>query len=296
MPRNLPPLNALRAFEAAGRHGSFTGAAEELNVSHSAISRHVRGLEARLGAQLFTPQARGVALTQQGERYLAALTPALDDIADATEVFAREAEGKVLINSDPLYAERWLIPRLGDFQALHPKVQIDLVASIKLADLARHEADLALRFILRDAPEGETTLLTNTRIYPFATKSLAARINKPKDLTQEKLLMERKGEPWENWFKHAGVATADIPEVTRTWEAPLAVAAAVSGQGVILTNPEIIEQEVADGRLVRVFDIGLRLGSYHLVFSEGARRRRAVRLVADWMLEQGAKWRDAQTA
>lgn len=286
MARTLPPLNALRAFEAAGRHGSFTGAADELNVSHSAISRHVRGLEKRLGVQLFRTRSRGVELTAEGARYLAALTPAFDDIAAASEVFQAETEGKVTVNSDPMFAERWLIPRIGGFQDAHPKIDLQLVASDRLANLDQHEADMAVRFFLQGDVGDRAVLLSDTLVYPYASPKLWQPGWGARDLLPMKLLVDREGDPWTRWFRKAGLAEGEIPSVRRQWDAVLSLAAAIAGRGVMLTNPEIVEQEVADGRLVRCVDIGLSAGAYGLVFSEGARRRKAVRLFADWLLDQ----------
>ena len=113
MPRSLPPLNALRAFEAAGRLGSFTKAAAELNVSHSAISRHVRGLEERLNVHLFRSQNTGVVLTDQGMAYLAEITPAFDRIALATETLSDPPAGTVTLTTESTIAQKWLVPRLG---------------------------------------------------------------------------------------------------------------------------------------------------------------------------------------
>ena len=149
MHRNLPPLNALRAFEAAGRHESFSRAAEELSVSHSAISRHVRGLEHRLGAQLFKEAARGVELTPAGRAYLEQVMPALDIIAQATDALAETPAGRVTVNSEPLFAAKVVIPRLADFYARHPEIDVRLDVSHTLADLERYEADLAIRFAWR---------------------------------------------------------------------------------------------------------------------------------------------------
>ena len=141
----LPPLNALRAFEAAGRYESFSRAAEELGVSHSSISRHVRGLEDRLGIQLFRDLPRGLALSPEGASYLADISPALEAIAYATEALAEVPKGTVWVNSETLFATKWLVPRLPDFYAAHPGVEIRLEASRRLADVARYEADLNTR-------------------------------------------------------------------------------------------------------------------------------------------------------
>jgi len=292
MPRFLPPLNAVRAFEAAGRHGSFTGAAEELGVSHSAISRHVRGLEKRLGVSLFRSQSRGLALTDEGQRYLAALTPALDRISAASEALRAAAEGRVVVNSDPMFAERWLLPRLPDFEAAYPNVALDLVASDRVARLDKHEADVALRFHQHGYDGPDADLLTNLPLYPYAVPAIADALAGPRDFLGHSLLVERDGDPWRRWFRLAGLPEDRIPDVPRRFNAVLSVAAAAAGQGIILVNPELVETEERQGRLKRCSDIGLQSGSMDLVYADGARQNRAVRAFAGWLLQQSQAWRN----
>lgn len=294
MPRYLPPLNAIRAFEAAGRHGSFTGAADELNVSHSAISRHVRGLEKHLGTSLFRSQSRGLELTEEGQRYLKALTPALDRISTASETLRGEAEGKVTVNSDPMFAERWLVPRLPEFEAAYPKVAINLIASDRLARLDQHEADLALRFHQHGYDGSDADLLSNLPVYPYAVPTIANTLNTPVDFLSHPLLVEREGDPWREWFCLAGLVESDIPKVPRKFNAVLSLAAALAGQGIILINPELVDIDERQGRMVRCSDIGLKSGSMHVVYADGARRKRAVRVFSRWLLEESRPWRETE--
>ena len=137
MPRELPPLNALRAFEVAGRHNSFSGAAVELNVTHAAISRHVRGLEKRLGVQLFKTVSQGVDLTEAGAKYLRTITPALDQIAEATTAVSCKSDRSILVSCEPTFAVKWLMPNLGSFEDAHPGIEVQVQSTPKLADVAR---------------------------------------------------------------------------------------------------------------------------------------------------------------
>ncbi|MEL6838579.1 MAG: LysR substrate-binding domain-containing protein [Pseudomonadota bacterium] len=293
MPRFLPPLNALRAFEAAGRHQSFTGAAEELAVSHSAISRHVRGLEDRLGVQLFRDLPRGVALTQAGVRYLETLTPAFDRIAEASEVFSQRPAGQVTVDAEPLFAMKWLIPRLGDFYARFPDVELRLQASSQMVDVERYEVDLALRFF-HAGPENQTApLLSDAPLYPFAAPALVPEPISPQVLLQLPLLRDRREDTWLHWAE-----LADCPPpagAASDWRmrARLAYESALAGHGVLLVSSEIAEVDAAAGRLVQCSDIGFRMGSYHLVAAEGVTRRSAVRVFRDWLLDQSATLRSA---
>ena len=293
MVRKLPPLNALRAFEAAGRYESFTRAAEELNVSHSSISRHVRGLEDRLSVQLFRDLPRGLVLTADGAAYLAEVSPALDVIALATDAMAEVPAGTITVNSEPLFATKWLIPRLNAFRALHPHVEIRLDASRHLADVARYEADLAIRFVHPGGLYPGSELLSDAALYPFAAPVLLDRpIQHPKELLSLPLLKDRSSGTWDEWFaKAGGVAPEDVPQFTWRMRSALAVEAAIEGHGVILVSAEVVANEVAKGRLIQVSEVGFAEGGYHLVRSEGAMRRKPVRLFRDWLVEASKEWR-----
>jgi len=291
MARSLPPLNALRAFEAAGRHQSFSRAANELGVSHSAVSRHVRGLEDRLGAQLFRDLPRGVALTQAGARYLAALSPAFDHIAEASEVFAQRPTGQVIVDAEPLFASNWLIPRLGDFYQRYPEIELRLEASNTLADIARYEADLAIRFYHAGPPSDDLLLVSDAPLYPFAAPSLVPDPLPASKLLKLPLLRDRYEDTWKEWAIAAGYDVTPAGQSDWRLRATLAYAAALAGQGVLLTSADVTEGDVKAGRLVQCSDIGFRMGSYHLVAGEGVMRRGPVRIFRDWLLDQSAPLR-----
>jgi LysR family glycine cleavage system transcriptional activator len=229
MTRHLPPLNALRAFEAAGRHQSFTGAAKELSVSHSAISRHVRGLEDRLGAQLFRDLPRGVELTDAGAQYLAQISPALDAISEASEVFSDKPTGLVTVDSEPLFASKWLIPRLGDFYDRYPEIELRLDARRELADIARYQADMALRFFHGQTPGPEQPMLGRSALYPYAVPELAAQIKTPADILKFRRYRDRYLDTWSMWASAAGVDPAPFADGVWRLRATLAVEAALAG-------------------------------------------------------------------
>lgn len=298
MPRKLPPLNALRAFEAAGRFESFSRAAEELGVSHSAISKHVRGLEDRLGAHLFRDLPRGVALTAEGVRYLSQVSPAFDVIAEATDEVSGRSEGAVRVNAETLFALKWLVPNLGDFYTRYPDITLELDVSQHLADLARYEADIALRFLYEDTSAGDSVLISDAPLYPYATPRLNAQLGgDPERLLTQRLLRDRGGDPWSTWFE-----VAQRPDlITRLSDAPrrvraiLAIETAIAGQGVFLGSLETVASDVAAGRLERCFEIGFRQGSYHMLFGATALRRKPVRLFRDWVLQETQSFRAGPT-
>lgn len=288
-------MNAVRAFEAAGRHESFSRAADELGVSHSAISKHVRGLEDRLGAQLFRDLPRGVALTAQGARYLAELSPAFDAIAEATAEFSDRPSGVVRVNSETVFAAKWLVHNLHDFYARHPGVEIELDATPDLVDITRYEAEVAIRFFLNEPEDQETTLLSNAPIYPHATPEIAAEIGgDPLKLLNYRLLRDRAGDPWTHWFALAGYPDAPLPKYApKRIRALLANEAVTSGLGVLLASEDNVATDLKSGRVVRVFDTGFRQGSYHLLFGDGVLRRKPVRIFRDWLLEKTEGFRGA---
>ncbi|MEM9045252.1 MAG: LysR substrate-binding domain-containing protein [Pseudomonadota bacterium] len=290
MPRSLPPLNALRAFEAAGRRQSFTGAAEELNVTHAAISRHVRGLERRLQIQLFRTVARGVELTEDGAAYLTRITPALDQIAEATEALSLVTPGTLSISCEPTFAFKWLMPRLGQFQAMHPEIEIDLHSTPELANLKTYESDLALRFC-HDAPDVRADLISISPVYPYGAPSLPVAKD-PSDLLNLKLMHEDNGALWKRWFAAAGLHDAYQPQKTSGLTTLLAIEGALAGQGVVLSSAELVCQDVEAGRLKKLSPLGLAYGGYHLLCLEELAGRRSIRQFRDWLLTETDYLRD----
>lgn len=286
MSRTLPPLNALRAFEAAGRHQSFSRAADELGVSHSAISRHVRGLEARLGVQLFREAARGVVLSPEGQHYLTRITPALDVIAEATEGLADTPAGRVVVNSEPLFATKVIAPLIRKFQQDLPEIELRLVGSDQLADLDRFEADLAIRFAHRGVLDLPSDLMSDARLYPYAAPDLLPGNRLcAEHLQRHQLFRDRHELVWSEWCGHAGFDPSLVDEGEWRARVPLALEAAIYGAGLYLGSSDCVAVEVDAGRLVRISDVGFKKGSFHLLTSGQAGRRKAVRTVRAWLLD-----------
>ncbi|MEM6761065.1 MAG: LysR family transcriptional regulator [Pseudomonadota bacterium] len=293
--RTLPPLNALRAFEAAGRHESFSRAAEELGVSHSAISRHVRGLEQRLGVSLFRDMSRGVQLTAEGRGYLYRVTPALDVISDATEALATAPAGRVLINSEPLFASKVVAPLMAAMQRQLPDVDLRLVGSTELADLERFEADLAIRFAHAGIVEGQADLLSAAPIYPYAAPGVVTGDRLcPDDLARLPKLRDRREDLWPEWVAAAGwQGVTPEPEEYRL-RAALAIEAAIHGAGVFLASSDVTRIDVAAGRLVRVSEHSISRGAFYLLGSASSGRRKAVKAVRLLLLAQTTQLRAAE--
>lgn len=292
MARYLPNLNALRAFEAAGRLGGFSVAAGELNVTHAAISRHIQGLEIQLGTPLFVRAARGVVLTQAGRDYLARVTPALDALSKASEAVRISRTTSLSISAETTFALKWLMPRLGAFEAAHPGIDVTLESSSHLADVAGNEVDLAIRYSKIPPENLGFDLISESAHYPYAAPDFTP-VNAPADLLHHKLLHEDDGTLWREWFRTAGIEHAVLPGKPKRFGSLLATEGALAGQGVVLTCAELAVGDVAQGRLIRLFDIGLTYGAYRLIYRPEALRRKPLRAFRTWLMAATAEFRPA---
>jgi len=290
MPRSLPPLNALRAFEAAGRLGSFTQAAKELNVSHSAISRHVRGLEKRLNVHLFRTENIGVALTDQGHLYLAEITPAFDQIAQATEALSGSCEGVVTLTTESTVAQKWLVPRLASLKKRHPDIDLRISTATQVMDIEAHDFDVGLRYLRGDPPDGYDLL------FPSIVRAYAAPDFAPRSggglnlmsLAKGPLVEEATFQIWPEWFKLAGLEGVPDLDLPHPLGALLAIQSAVAGLGAVLMDECLCEPEVQSGALVELSNVRIPFGGYYLAVNSRAGRRKAVRAVRQWLLDECA--------
>lgn len=213
MARHLPPLNGLRAFEAAARHLSFTRAAEELNVTQTAISHRIRALEERLGVRLFRRLPRGLVLSEEAQLFLPPVRDAFDQIAAATERLSKEQTGGVLtVSVLPSFAAKWLVPRLGRFRAAHPDIDLRITAALELVDFARDDVDVAIRCGRGHYPGLRVQRLFGETIYPVCSPLLLEgpqALRRPADLGHHTLLHDDDTSAWQLWLEHAGVEGAD---------------------------------------------------------------------------------------
>lgn len=267
MSRGLPPLIALRAFEAVARLGSVRKAARELGVDHTAVSRHVRNLEDRLGVRLLTAGARGSEPTPEGRRYHEQVALAFDVIAQATEALRPRERRELRIWCVPGLAARWLLPRLAALEALLPDHDIVLRPTDQPADLARGEADVEIRFRPRPAPGVRAEDLVAPRFFPVASPSFLAAhppITDLADLARLPLVHEDTREQWRDWLARAGLDPVPPLDGPRLWYANVAIEAALMGQGVALVNRFQVAAELADGRLVELLHTDVSIGAYVL--------------------------------
>jgi LysR family transcriptional regulator, glycine cleavage system transcriptional activator len=287
MPRRLPSLNALRAFEAAARHVSLTLAAQELNVTHAAISRHVRELETWLGVRLFERTGRGVRLTTAGGTLAADLTPTFDQMAEAVGRHAVQRRPQTLsVSAEASLAQLWLLPRLVAFSNANPGIELALDASNDLVDFARQPTiDLGIRYGRGPWPGTSATLLLEADQFPVCCPDLLAdgRIRTPADLSEATLLHEdAKHELWRGWLTAAGVAES-VAVGGPVLRGPLAISAAENGQGFAIADAITAADGLLAARLVRPFVPVIRRGAYWLVRSSGARPNRLAEAFHHWL-------------
>ena len=291
MVRCLPPLNALRTFECAGRHVSFVHAAEELNVTPGAVSRQVKALEDWLGAPLFRRRHKQVALTPLGRSYLEAVTGPLEAIGAATERARQdEAERPLSICTYPTFALRWLVPRWGRFYDVRPDIDVQLTTSLQPVDFGRDAYDAVIHVGERlDAKPGfEAVKLCDVHLFPVCSPALLkgdVPLRKPADLARHTLLHSvPRPQDWHRWLKFAGVDDVD-PESGVTFDSlNLVIQGAIGGIGVAIGIQELIEDDLAAGRLVRPFGPVRQSSSpFWLVYPAHKARDRRLRAFADWL-------------
>lgn len=297
MRRRLPPLNALRAFEAAARHSSFALAADELGVTAAAVSQQVKGLEEQLQVALFLRQPRGLALTNAGRAYLPGLTDGLDRLAAATAHLKEgQASGTITITMLASFAAGWLVPRLSRFRAQYPGIDLRIDTSRRLVDFAREDVDLAIRFGAGPFKGLQAIHLLDEELFPVASPALLhgqLPLHRFADLAQHQLLHDMDAHPeqpwmsWSRWFEREGLDAGSAERGLFFTDSNVLVAAAVAGQGVALGRAPHLGEHLAKGRLVRLFEQSwLSDWRYYIVGPQTQFKRPLVKMLVDWLLEE----------
>ena len=296
MARPLPPLNALRAFESAGRHLSFTKAAAELNVTPAAISHQVKALEELLEVPLFRRLTRALRLTDAGQAALPTLSQGFDKLAQGVEQMRAHCESGVLtISVSPSFGAMWLVPRLENFRCRHPDIEIRIDGTDRLVDLARDDADVAVRY----GPGGYNGVRVdylfgqvNTPVCSSALLSGEHPLGQPDDLRHHTLLhvdWKDAEASWRMWLLAAGLHDIDPTRGPRFTMENMAVQAALDGHGVALIGDILVADDLAAGRLVRPFDPSLSTPltfSYYLLSAKDSAEQPKVAAFRDWLLEE----------
>ena len=283
----LPPLNALRFFEAAGRLGSFVAAAAELHVTQPAIGRHIKVLEDRLQVRLFERTARGVVLTDVGKRYHAQVSHALSLIAQASlELTSRGRQRRLRLIVVSGFASRWLRRRLPEFRQAHPGLRISIEPNSTFNQLPDKRADLGIAFGAASEFQGGLQLLVTPPIYPVCSPEFLSRVDQPvtlRSLAKLPLLHEDDGGWWSDWFRAQGVRVQLTSELSYSSADDL-IDLALTGAGIALINPLLAQEELAAGLLVRPIPNQCFVGSYHLLLPAG-NPSPEVQAFCDWLIE-----------
>ncbi len=293
-PSPMPPLAAVRAFEAAARHGSFTRAAVELGMTQAAVSYQIKNLEERMGTLLFARSARQVALTEAGRQLAAVVTEAFDSMRTAFASVRGEADGVLTVSAVQAFAANWLAPRLGGFQLAHAHLAVRLSATNHLTDFTGEPVDVAIRTGVGPWPGLVMHRLLRVQFTPLCSPALLHRLGpleRPADLLRLPLLSP--GDIWwQQWFALAGVAATELSARAGIGLDSQAIEgrAALAGQGVAMLTPALWAEELRSGQLVQPFDlIGDKGHFYWLVYLPARRNVPKIRMWRDWLLAEIAR-------
>jgi LysR family glycine cleavage system transcriptional activator len=291
MKRGRLPLTALRSFEAAGRHLSFSRAAEELFVSQAAVSRQIRELETLIGRPLFERLHRRVALTDAGQELLAQLTRSFDAIdVKLTQLQAEQPQAILRISVEPAFAGALLIPKLHRFQRLHPQIDVQVDADTRLVEFRRHEAEIAIRHSVSATswPRTDARHLLDVALTPVMTPGLLASgpLGSPKDLARHTLLHETDRNGWEHWFRAAGFPELALQRGPIFPDATLVMQACRLGHGIGLGDRRMEAEDLRANVLVRPFDIDAPFGAYWLVTPNFRKLSKPAAVFAAWIIAE----------
>jgi LysR family glycine cleavage system transcriptional activator len=299
MPRSLPPLNSLPSFEAAARHLSFSKAAEELHVTHGAVSRSVRYLEERLGVQLFVRATRSVTLTPIGSAYAAEVRETLDRLAAATiAMTGQHSSGTLNVSTVDAFAAKWLVPRLFRFRRVHGDIDVRLSTSERLADFVTDGIEIGIRYGRGRYPGLKAELLLEEDISPVCSPKLLEGplpLRTPADLKHHTLIHDDFHIDWAMWLKTANVQGVDPYRGPKFHSSEHVVQAAVQGEGVALGRSPLVADDIASGRLVRPFSFRLPAElAYYVVYPPRSIQRHKIKVFRDWLFAEAAGETDPQ--
>ena len=295
-PYNFPPLNSLRAFEAAARHLSFQNAAEELSVTPGAISQQIKKLEDILQTPLFHRDSRAVTLTEAGRVLRPDLSRGFESLDEAVQQLKQSAEHQhITVSMTPSFAAKWLVPRLEKWTAQQPDVDVRISASLGLANFGPDGVDLGVRFGSGNY-DGLTSALLLKESFVVVCSPIfidgSKQIKTPEDLHDHTLIhgsgpQGAPGTDWQEWLKSAGVDGIDTSSGLVFDDTTVAILAAIGGQGVLLSRRALVEDDIAAGRLALPFDLDLPLEfAWRIVAPEGKLKRPEVSAFRDWLLSE----------
>lgn len=288
--KKLPSLNALKAFEAVSRHLNFKLAANELNVTQSAVAQQIRSLEQELSVQLFDRHSKGVSLTVNGHHYANSIQLAFNIIHEATQSFIDEKQN-ITISTTPTFASKWLIPRLASFTAIHPEIELQILATEKISHFQNDHVDLAIRYGNVPSSVGlNVELLIQDSFIAVASPDLVKLKHEYMHLDElfEYPLLHDAHNLWSVFLEHidSKIRPRSLKNL-RFNQTTLAIDAAISAQGIILTNQLFIDTELNNGRLIKVIEQELSLETgFYLVSPRYSKKSESLIKVRDWLISQ----------
>jgi LysR family glycine cleavage system transcriptional activator len=289
MSRRLPPLNALKAFEAAARHLSFTKAAEELFVTQAAVSHQIKILEEHLGLKLFLRKNRSLLLTEEGQGYFLDIKEIFSQLIDSTEkLLARGAKGSITVSLTPSFAIQWLVPRLSQFNELHPEIDVRIKAQDHDENSLTDDVDVAIYYGRGHWSGVQTHKLHTEYLVPLCSPLLLngpRPLDQPSDLEHHTLLHDMTRRAWKAWTKTAGVRNVQVNQGPIFSHSSMVLQAAVHGQGVALGNSVLAKPDIDAGRLIVPFNHSLESkNAYYLVLREAQSELGKIVSFKNWML------------
>lgn len=296
--RRLPVLSSLRAFEAAGRHLNFSRAADELLITQSAVSHHVRKVEEELGVSLFVRQARSITLTPEGEKYLSCLSQAFDLMAKGTDEIRRTERRSLRVSLLASFATHWLIPRLSRFTGAHPNIDLVLEPSVRPADLASEQIDLAIRYGRGGWNGVECRQLLAEHISPVCSPAFlerAAGLRQPQDLLDHTLLFSFSKDPseWRIWSERVGIDLAAARSLM-LHDYNIVLQAAMDGQGIAMGRRTLIADHLRRGALVEPFKrLSVSEGIGYWIVTPDQPKPQA-KIFAQWLMDEAGAIMDEQ--
>ncbi|MBT8472938.1 MAG: transcriptional regulator GcvA [Marinicaulis sp.] len=305
--KRLPPLNALRVFEAAARHLSFTKAAEELHVTPGAVSQQIKSLEDFLQTPVFRREKRSLLLTDEAQASLPVLRDGFDKLAAAGELLSARADScRLTVSVAPSFASKWLVPRLDEFQEANPDVDVWVSADMNVVDFAANDVDIAIRYGTGNYEGLVSQHLLDEKIIPVCAPSLLTSDNPlkaPADLIHHTLLHDSgvdKDEScptWPMWLKAAGVCHKQGERGLKFNQSSLVIEAAVAGKGVALAKAALALADLEAGRLVIPFDLTTPTDfSYYIVHPPSKSSSKTVKAFSAWLMAEAAATHNATTA
>lgn len=300
--RYLPGTGSLKVFEAAGRHLSFTRAAQELHVTPAAISHQIKEFEEQLGLRLIQRNSRSMQLTEAGEILHKAVGDALSSLNQAVLRLEKPRDtARLRVSASTSVAAKWLVPRLDDYMQLHPGIEVQLDVSDRVRDFERDEIDVALRFGNGNYPGARADRLFDNTIFPVCSPALLKTkkpLKQPRDLLQHRLIhVEWSGQGitwpnWRMWMLAAGVSDFNETRGLHLDSSGLAVQAAVEGQGVALGDSSLVSDDLAAGRLVQPFALTIKgppQFAYYVISPLARQDEPFIKSFREWILDEAAR-------